>query len=151
MRKALVSVIAACLVASPVQARDPAIDLGPGAFVGGQFKMQFGGRTTAKPQAGLAIAPTRGSVSSEGMVRTKIGEGLALNLVGSKPTLTLAGTRADYALGLQRDRQIDTDQKLGISTGAWVAIGLGTALIVGGAIWYNAVTDCDDNDDECGF
>jgi len=132
MRKTLIPVIVAGLIAAPAQARDPAVDVGPGAFFGARMKISLGGKTPAKAHASLAIAPTRGSVSSDGMVRTRIGEGFALEFApGAKPTLTLAGVRADYALGLQPGKRIDPDQIQGVSTTGWVAIGVGTVLVAG--------------------
>lgn len=139
MRKLLIPVIAAGLIAAPAQARDPAVDLGPGAFVGARVKLPLGNRTSAKPHAGFAIAPTHSSMSSDGMVRTRIGEGFALDFApGAKPTLTLAGVRADTALGLKSTGTVNADNKMGLSTGAWIWIGAGlTAAVVAGIILYD--------------
>jgi hypothetical protein len=80
----------------------------------------------------------------------KIGDGIALNFTpGVKPALTLAGQRADKVLGLQRDRDFDSDEKLGISTGGWIAIGLGTAAAIVGGL-YLAVDDAMDCDEDEG-
>ena len=79
----------------------------------------------------------------------RIGEGIALNLTpGAKPTLTLAGVRADTALGLQRDRDLDSDNKVGISTGGWVAIGVGSAALIFGGLYLAAdhIADCDEGE-----
>jgi len=152
MRKSLIPVIVAALIATPAQAKDPVIDLGPGAFVGARIKLPLGGKTVSKPQAGFAIAPTRSSVSSDGMVRTRIGEGLTLDLTShAKPVLTLSGVRADTALGLQPQGQLDAQGKLGVSTGGWIAIGVGAVALVGALIYVGKIVECErDPDDNCG-
>ena len=70
-------------------------------------------------------------------VKTTIGEGIALNL-GRKPTLTLAGVPADQALGLRPSNEVDAGQKMGVSTGGWIAIGLGARRICALSMcaWY---------------
>ncbi len=147
MLKALVPLIAICLIAAPAQARDPAVDLGPGAFVGAQFKLPLGGTTPGQPRAGFAIAPTRSNVANDGMVRTQLGDGFMLNLVGPKPTLRLAGTRADTALGLNRQGSVSGEQKLGLSTGTAIAIGVGTLLLVGGIALAVRADEINDSDE----
>ena len=152
MRKFLSSVTLASFMVAPVQAADwqsQPMDMRPGAFVGARVHLSLGGRTVARPRAALTIAPTQTRISSTGAVRTGIGEGIALNFgPGSKPTLTLAGVRADTALGLQRDRDLDSDKKLGISTGGWVAIGIGTAALILGGLYLAAdhIADCDEGE-----
>ena len=147
MKNAVMAVIAAALITTPVQAADWS-DVRPGTFVGA--RLTIGGRTGKRPLAALTIAPTQTRMSSEGMTNMRIGEGIALNLTpGAKPTLTLAGVRADAVLGLQRNGDLDSDRKLGVSTGGWVAIGIGAAVLVGAAVFYNAATSCEDHDDEC--
>ena len=75
------------------------------------------------------------------MIQTRIGEGLALNFQGkSKPTLTVAGVRADAAM---QDR-VGERNRSGISTGGWIAIGVGTVLVagaIGAALFIDAVND----------
>ena len=152
MRKFLLFVTMAALAMMPVQAADwpgQVADVRPGAFVGARVQLPLGGKAAARPRAALTIAPTHSRISSTGMVRTSIGEGLALNFSPhSKPTLTLAGVRADAALGLRRDGDIDSDQKLGISTGGWIAIGLGTAAAIVGGLYLAAdhIADCDEGE-----
>ena len=135
MRKALTAIILASLLAAPAEAaswQDQAIDSRPGAFVGARLKLPLGHQAEAKPRAELAFAPTQSRISSGGVVRTRIGEGLAFGITPkAKPTLTLAGMRADTALGLTRMGRSDAEQKLGVSTGGWVAIGVGAAVLVG--------------------
>jgi hypothetical protein len=123
----------ATLLASPAYAanwQEQAAYVRPGAFVGAQFKVPLGDRSGAKPRAELAFAPTQSRISGGGMVRTRIGEGLALSLAPrSKPSVTLAGSRADLALGLTPRGQTKADHKLGLSTGGVVAIGVGVAVL----------------------
>lgn len=143
MRKLLIPAITACLIAAPAQARDSAIDLGPGAFVGAQFKLALGDKAAARPRAGLAIAPTRSSLSSDGMVRTRIGEGFMLDFTSAKrPTLTFAGARADTALGLKPGTRVGADTKMGLSSTGWIWIGAGlTAAVVAGVILHDSYCD----------
>lgn len=136
MRKLLTSVIAAAVVVAPARAagwHDSTVDVQPGTFVGARLKLPLGERTTAKPRAELAIAPTQSRLRSSGrLVRTRIGEGVALGVApGAKPTLTLAGIPANRALGLNRSVQVHSKNKMGLSTGAWVGIGVVAAIGVG--------------------
>lgn len=151
MRQLLTGLVATSVLGAPVQAagRGPD-DIRPGAFVGARLNLSLGGRGAAKPRAQLAFAPTQSRISGDGMVRTRIGEGLALNLTGQrKPMLTLGGVRADSALGLQRNGSVKIDQKTGISTGGWIAIGVGTAVVVGlGAfyVWLKEADECHESE-----
>ncbi|MFL6729112.1 MAG: hypothetical protein ACJ8E3_04545 [Sphingomicrobium sp.] len=123
-------------------------ELRPGSFVGAQLKLSLGGKTSSKPLAALTIAPTRSQISATGAVRTTIGDGLALNFAPeSRPTFTLAGVRADTALAPQRGRGTDAQPKLGVSTGGWVAIGVGVAVLVGGVYFVHLVHEADKNSD----
>ena len=147
MKIAVMAIIATGLITAPVQAADWS-DVRPGTFVGA--RLTIGGKTGKRPVAALTIAPTQTRLSSDGVTSMRIGEGIALNLApGAKPTLTLAGVRADAVLGLQRDGDLNSDRKLGVSTGGWIAIGVGAAVLVGAAVFYNAATSCEDHDDEC--
>jgi len=142
MRIAFVPVLVASLIAAPAQASDPAVDLGLGTFVGARAKLSFGGHARARPQAALTIGPTRSSVSSDGIVRTRIGEGLTLNFVGPKPTLTLAGVRADQALGLKPSGKTDAGNKMGMSSTGWIWVGAGVAAaVVAGIILHDSYCD----------
>lgn len=153
MRKAVAFLMVASLAApSPAREwRDQPIDVRPGAFVGVQLSLSArAGQSPTRPRAALAIAPTQSRISGTGMVRTGIGQGIALNLTpNARPSLTLAGVRADTALGLKSQGRSEADRKLGLSTGATIAIGVGAALLVGGAIFLSAVNNCEDHDDEC--
>lgn len=148
MKKTGIAIIAAGLVTTPVQAADWS-DVGPGTFVGA--RLTIGGKTGGRPSAALMIAPTQNRIASSGAGAMRIGEGIALNLTpGARPTLTLAGIRADKALGLQQDRDLDSDKKLGISTGGKFAIGAVAVLAVA-ATAFLVATDCDESDssDDC--
>ena len=154
MRKLIFTVTAATLMMAPVQAADlqgQAMDMRPGGGGGAGVGAPGGPRPPPRPRAALAIAPTMNRISSAGMARASIGEGLALNFSPrTKPTLTLAGVRADQALGLRPQDQVEGDEKLGVSTGGWVAIGVGAAVLVGAAAFLIAI-DCDESDssDDC--
>ncbi|HXG82292.1 MAG TPA: hypothetical protein VNJ05_10880, partial [Sphingomicrobium sp.] len=76
-------------------------------------------------------------------------EGLAINLTpGAKPTLTLAGVRADR-LSLTSSSTGSTGEKLGMSEGAKIALGIGAAVLVGSGVLYAVATHCGDHEDEC--
>jgi hypothetical protein len=147
MKKFGLIMLATALASAPAQAAEWN-DVRPGAFVGA--RLTIGGVTGSKASAALTIAPTQTRTSQSGFSSLRIGEGLALNLTpGAKPTLTLAGIRADTALGLHRNGTVDSDRELGVSTGGWIAIGVGAAVVVGAAVFYSAVTSCEEHDDEC--
>jgi hypothetical protein len=146
MKKAAMVMIATGLLTAPVQAADWS-DVRPGTFVGA--RLTIGGRTGGRPSAALTLAPTQTRISNGGMTSMRVGEGIALNLTpGEKPTLTLAGVRADTALRLRRNGDVDVDEKLGVSTGGWVAIGLGTAAAIVGGLYLAAdhIADCDEGE-----
>ena len=111
----------------------------PGTFAGVRLQITLGGKTSRKARAALAIAPTSSRISDGAIVQTRIGEGIALNL-GSRPTVTLAGVRADRALGLVSALGSESDQKLGLSKGGWIAVGVG-AVVLGAAIYGFSVYD----------
>ena len=141
MRKAVFAVVLASLVTAPVRAAGwdkESADVRPGAFVGARLQFSLSGKAAGRPHAALAIAPTQSRISQDGMIRTRIGEGLALNFGSDpRPSLTVAGIRADTRL----EDQID---KSGISTGGWIAIGVGTVLVAGAvaaALFVDAVND----------
>ena len=144
MRKAIIGVVLATLVTAPIQATgwdNQTSDVRPGAFIGARVQLPLGGNVPARPRAALAIAPSLSRISEDGRVDTRIGEGLALNFESrSKPTLTIAGVRADRAV---RDGAGTSDGS-GISTGGWIAIGVGTVVVVGAvglALFVDAMND----------
>jgi hypothetical protein len=149
MRNLILSLACASLLLAPVEAaaaQYETVDVRPGGFVGARFKIAFGGANASKPRAALAIAPTLTRRSDEAGVRTSIGEGVALNF-GRKPTLTLAGVRADQALGLTPSKDVDAEHKLGVSTGGWIAIGIGVAAVAGGLYFLHLVDEAEENSD----
>ena len=114
-------------------------DVRPGAFVGARIQLPLGGKSSRKARAALAIAPTSSRISDGSMLQTRIGEGIAISF-SSKPNLSLAGVRADRALGLVSVKGSDSDQKLGLSKGGWIAVGVG-AVVLGAAIYGFSVYD----------
>ncbi len=149
MHKLILSLATAGLLLVPVEApaaQYDVADVRPGTFVGARFHIAFGGEHASKPRAALAIAPTLSSISDGAGVRTSIGEGVALNF-GRKPTLTLAGVRADQALGLTPSKDADAKHKLGVSTGGWIALGIGAVAVAGGLYFVHLVDVAEDNSD----
>jgi len=147
MRTTASALVGILLIATPAASHER-----PGAFVGARLQLPLGGQHSRQPRAALAAAPTHSRMSDRGMVQTRIGEGIALNLTpGARPTLTLAGVRADSTLGLRQQGQAGADDKLRISTGGWIAIGVGTvALAVGGlALWDDPIMDCEERENGC--
>ncbi|HEX6660914.1 MAG TPA: hypothetical protein VF067_03480 [Sphingomicrobium sp.] len=149
MRKFVTGVLAAAVIAAPLHAapwQDQGSQARPGAFIGVQFKMSLGGPARSQPRAQLAFAPTRSRLSNSGHVTTRIGEGLALDFTSNpKPTLTLAGVRADTAFHPQRGNPANPERKLGVSDAGWVAIGLGVVVIAGGAYFLYLLKEADSN------
>jgi hypothetical protein len=141
MRKGCIALAAVCLIAAPSHAgnwqdmvqsdfHNSTAAVRPGAFAGARFVTSFGRHHSSRGQ--ISLAPTHSHISGNGSVKTLVGEGLAVNFsVKSKPSLTLAGARADVLLGLNQRGSVDGDKKLGMSTGGWVAVGLVTAALVG--------------------
>jgi hypothetical protein len=147
MQKLILLVAAASLLTVPAEAhavQNDRIDVRPGAFVGARFQFSLGGRSASKPRAALAIAPTASRISNGAIVQTRIGEGIALNF-GGRPTMTLAGERADRALGFHSAKEVDADRRMGISTGGWIAIGLGAVAVGGGLYFLHLVDEAEEN------
>jgi len=147
MLKLVGPIVAAMVLAAPANAADwqyQGGDVRRGAFFGARIKMSLGGQTRSRPHAELAIAPVQTRISSGGTDRTQIGEGIALNF-GAKPTFTLAGIRADQALGFRSSKDIDAKRRLGVSTGGWIAIGLGVVAVGGGLYFLHLVEESADN------
>ena len=148
MRKLILSLACASLLSDPVEAASLQYgnaEVRPGTFVGARFQMSLGGRSATRPRAALAIAPTMTRISDGAVVHTSIGEGVALNF-GRKPTLTLAGVRADQALGLTPTKDVEANHKLGVSTGGWVAIGVGVIAVAGGLFIIKTIHEVKEND-----
>lgn len=150
MRIAHYAMLAVMLFPVPAQAADWG-DSQFGAFVGVRLQLRAGGPDAGQARTSLAIAPTRSTFSGSGEIRTRIGEGLALEFTSHQaPRTTLAGRPVTQTFGMTREEgATDDGRKLGISSGAWVGIGLGAAALAGALIFLSQVSDCDDHDDEC--
>ena len=149
MRKILSSLAAAGLLTMPVQATAASyenLDVRPGAFVGARVHLSLGGKSAARPQAGLTVAPTRSRISDGAIVSTDIAKGLALNF-GSKPSVTFAGIRADRALGLAPSAKVNAGPKLGLSKGGWVAVGVGVVAVAAAIYGLSVYDEAKDNSD----
>ena len=145
MNRIALLTIATVLCTAPAQAAELS-DVQYGTFVGA--RLTIGGRTGGRPTAALTVAPTQNRFSSNGMNAMRIGEGIALNLTpGNRPTLTLAGVRADQALGLGPSTDVNAKHKLGVSTGGWIAIGAGVVAVAGGAYFLHLVHEAEENSD----
>ena len=149
MRSLMLWLASVSLLSVPIEANAAQYDfadVNPGAFLGARVQIPLGGRSISRPRASLAIAPTLQRISNKGEVRTSIGEGVALS-IGSRPTLTLMGMRADQALDLSPAQQADSTHKQGVSTGGWVAIGVGVAAVVGGIGFLYVLHEAEENSD----
>lgn len=149
MRNSILSLVCASLLAVPFEAaaaQSDVRDVQTGVFVGARFHIAFGGKSAPQPRAALALAPTLTRVSDHAGVQTRIGDGIALSL-NSRPSLSLAGVRADRALAVNPSTEIDPKRKLGLSKGGWIALGLGVVAIGGGLYFLHFVDEADDNSD----
>ena len=149
MQKIMPWLLLAGLVTVPLEANGAQYDnadVRTGAFVGARFKISLGGRAAPRPIATLSFAPTLSRSLANGEVRTSIGEGVALSL-GTRPTITLMGIRADEALGFRSSRQVDGDRTLGLSKGGWVAVGVGAAVIGAAIVGFSVHDEARDNTD----
>lgn len=134
MRKMLIAALSAQLCLSPAFAADLLAERETaahqtGAFVGARVRMALGGgEERGQLRAGLVMAPTLRSLSSDGRVTTRFGEGLELGARQDRPlTLSLAG---QPLAGPESQRP-----RAGVSTLGWIAIG--TAIVVAaGVIWF---------------
>ena len=146
MRKLMLGLAGAGLLILPVPAMAATYDPGDtraGAFVGARLQMRLGGRSAPTPRASLAIAPTVERVSNRGELRSSIGEGLALSFTPrTQPTLTIIGVPAEKAF--RPNGGIDSERKMGLSTGAWIGIGVVTAAAVG---FLYLVNEAEENTD----
>ena len=148
MHKLILSLAAASLLTAPAEAASQYdnMDSSMGTFAGARFQVSLGGRTAARPRASLAIAPTLSRTSGGMVVKTTIGEGIALNF-GRKPTLTLAGIPADQALGLKPSKDTDPSHKNNLSTGGWIAVGVGVVAVGAGIYYVHLMHVAEENSD----
>jgi len=120
-----------------------------GAFGGLRVRLPLDGNVRQQRlRAGLTLAPTLHSRSSNGATRTRIGEGLELGLTqGERPRLSLAGTPVSQ---IARGPVGPDGRRLGASTAGGVAIAVGAAVVVLGIgyLLFSEWIDCDE-DEEC--
>lgn len=114
-----------------------------GTFAGARIRLSLGGQQhDRKLRAGLTIAPTLRSQTISGQTQTRLGEGLELGFTGKRPlTLSLAGRPISGLL--PGGGKSEDEQRLGISTGGYVAIGVGVAALVGAFVLYDHYRDAD--------
>ena len=93
-----------------------------GAFAGARLRVPLGAENGRKASAGLTVAPVLHGRQADGSIRTRFGEGMELRLSGeSKPQLAFGGKPLSQ---LTQGRTGPDGRKAGISTIAWVGIGL---------------------------
>ena len=150
MKKIMIAALLASQTAPAVAAGfAPARETEAGAFAGLRLRLPLDG---AEPQrrirAGLAVAPAMQTRDLQGDRRTVVGEGLELGVVGGGPVdLSIAGTPVSR---LVAGGETPDGRRAGVSTVGWVAIGVGTVLVVGltaGYLWFDDALDCDPGDD----
>ncbi len=148
-------VLAGLVVAQSIVAAQPAAaatyqdtaTVQSGTFAGARLRLSLGGKQEdRRVRAGLAFAPTLRSQSGSGEVRTRIGEGVELGFTGDRPlTLSLAGRPVSQLLPGQS--KLEDERQMGISTGGYVAIGVGVALVVGGFVLVQHYKEIDEHSD----
>ena len=117
-------VAAAALASVPAQPAElSAGEARTGAFIGARLRLAVGSSTPAKPEAELMLAPTRTYRSASGSITTRFGEGIAVELSGARPRLTVGGVPADEAFGFTDRGKVQSREKLGVSQGGWIVIG----------------------------
>ena len=121
-----------------------------GAFAGARVRIPLGARAHRQLRAGLTIAPTMRARGGDGAIRTRFGEGFELGIAQDRRVaLSFAGTRMDR-IGLAPGGTTPGGRRAGVSTLGWVAIGVGTAVLVvatAGFIWLRDIQDCDPGED----
>jgi len=151
MKKPTIAVLLAGQVlaaAQPAMATDftSAQEQRAGAFAGFRLRMPFDGPQRRQVRAGFALAPTLGTRGMNGESRLRIGEGLELGITGRQPVrLLIAGQDVRRLGAAQRtDGQEGERRGGGPSTLGWIAIGVGTAVVVviGAAALCVADSDC---------
>ena len=106
----------------------PVRDAETGTFGGVRVRVPFGGPAREPARAGLAFAPTVRTEHMDGRVRTRIGEGLEFGFNGrGAAQVSLAGTPVNR---LVQGRAGPGGRRAGISTIGWIAIGVGSSLVI---------------------
>jgi hypothetical protein len=99
-----------------------------GAFAGARLRVPLGGaRDERRLRAGLTLAPTLRTSAADGESQLRFGEGLELGVTGRQPVRLLLAGQDVRRLGAAEDND---DRGGGPSTLGWIAIGVGTFLIV---------------------
>jgi len=138
--------------AQPAQAAELIAREAPqiGTFAGARLRVPLGNRAHQRLRAGLTIAPTMHARGSDGVSRTRFGEGFELGIArGQRLELSLAGTRIDR-IGVAPGGATPGGRRAGVSTLGWVAIGVGAAVLVvagAGFLWLRDIQDCDPGED----
>ena len=110
------------------QSYAPVRETETGTFGGIRVRIAFGGAAREPVRAGLAFAPTARTDYQDGRVRTRIGEGLEFGVIGRGPMqFSLAGTPVNR---LVQGRTGPDGQRMGVSTLGWIAIGVGTTVVI---------------------
>jgi hypothetical protein len=145
--------IAALLAAQLIPAARPAFaadfaatqDQRPGVFAGFRLRVPLDGvQRQRQVRAGLAVAPTLHSLSQDGAVRLRIGEGMEYGYRSNRPvSFSLAG----QDLGRFRLGAAEDGRRRGMSTGKILLI-VGGVIVVGLAIttlvFVDAINDASD-------
>ena len=140
---------AIALFSVPAQAADlSGGEFRTGGFIGARLRLPLGTNVPTKPEAGLTIAMTQSYRSPTGRTVTRLGEGLGVDFASGKPALTLRGVPADLAFGLRQQGRVDPKAKLGISSGAWIAIG--AVVAVAAVVAVTQLTCVGKDKDFCG-
>ena len=82
------------------------------------------------------------SEAISGETRTRFGKGVELGFAGERP-LTLSIGGRPVGRSLSDGRKSEKEQRLGISTGGYVAIGVSAAALVGAFLLYDHYRDAD--------
>ena len=106
-----------------------------GAFAGFRMRVPLDGRAGERQvRAGLTVAPTLHSRTDDGEVRMRIGEGLELGVTGGAPVrLSLGGTPVSR---LVHGPAGPDGRRAGVSTVGWIAIGVGTVVLLYGGLLF---------------
>ena len=150
MRKVTIAAVLAAQLASAAQpafATDFAApqDQRAGVFAGFRLRVPLDGTPHQRQvRAGLAVAPTMHSLSRDGTLRLRIGEGMEYGFRSNRPlSFSLAGQDlGQYRLGAAEDgrrRGLSTGKVL-LIVGGVIVVGIGVATI----LFIDAINDNSD-------
>ena len=119
-----------------------------GAFAGLRLRMPLDSEARQRRlRAGLTLAPTMHSRSASGESRMRMGEGLELGLAGDEPVrLSLGGTPVSR---LVQGPAGPDGRRAGVSTVGWIAIGVGTVVLLYGGLLFLIAENSDCDPGEC--